>query len=178
MILKENSTHFKPAPEGVHNAVCVDVTPVKVYNTPWGEKEKFRLVWELEATMEDGRRFLVTKAYVPSIHPKSTLRKDLKAWRGRDFTPDELNAFDTEKIVGAPCQLVISHNEKDDQVYANIAAIMKADKNKKLTPSGKYVRVQDRDQKQNGNGKNGHVERLVDTSVMEEPEFASEEIPF
>lgn len=137
---------FTPAPEGTWNAVCVDVWPFYEESTPWGNKTKTRLTWELDAKMDDGRPFIVSKSYTVSLHEKSGLYKDLKSWRGgKAFTAEEIDAFDLENVLGKPCQLVVVHNEKDEAVYANIIAVLKADPAKALKPSGQYVRKQDRE---------------------------------
>lgn len=94
--------------------------------------------------MEDGRPFTVRKIYTASLHEKSNLHKDLKAWRGRPFTAEELAGFDLEKVLGAPCQVLVQHTEKDGSVWANVAAVMKAAPGPRLAPSGCYTRIKDR----------------------------------
>ena len=136
---------YTPAPEGLWPAVCVDVVDLGMVDGPWGSKHQCRVAWELAVTMADGRPFTANKRYNISLHEKSTLGKDLKAWRGRAFTADELAGFDLEKVIGAPCQLVITHTEKDGIVYGNVTAVMKADPKTRLTPTGKYIRVKDRE---------------------------------
>ena len=136
---------YTPAPEGMHAAVCVDVVDLGMLVGAFGEKHKCRLAWEIAAVMEDGRRFTTQKTYTVSLHEKSTLFKDLKAWRGRAFTAEELAGFDLEKVIGAPCQLVITHDESEGKTYANITAILKADPKNILKPSGKYIRAKDRE---------------------------------
>lgn len=157
MLLK--GSDFTPAPEGMFPAVCVDVVDLGVVDSAFGKKHKLKIVWEIDQTMENGQRFTVQKWYTASMHEKSTLAKDLKAWRGRGFSPEELKGFDPERIVGAPCQLVIVHTEKDGAVYANIQSILKAGTSK-LAPSGRYIRVKDRPDQKGApmtNGK-GHQE--------------------
>jgi hypothetical protein len=162
LVLKGND--FVPCPEGVHNAVCVDVIDLGMVPGQWGTKRKLRLVWETDAKDENGKNFTVRKQYTASMHEKATLAKDLKSWRGRAFTPEELKGFDVERIVGAPCQLVIVHNEHDGAVYANVQNIMKAGE-LKLRPSGNYVRVKDRppeqQQRQQGNGNGGEDDSAI-----------------
>lgn len=85
--------------------------------------------WEIhsdgdpELQMSDGRPFVISKRYTASLHSKSKLSIDLKSWRGRDFTPEERNAFDLRNILGVACLLSISHEEKNGNTYANIAGI-------------------------------------------------------
>jgi hypothetical protein len=139
---------FVPAPAGLHNAVCVDVVDKGLVDSQWGRRHKAQIVWEIAQLMEDGRPFTVRKMYTASLHEKSTLYKDLVAWRGKPFTAQELKGFDVENVVGTPCQVFVEHNERDGQIYANVRVVTKAPAGSKLTPSGHYVRVKDRQTEQ------------------------------
>ena len=100
-----------------------------------GEKKilhKVRIGWELPTEMrvfdkEKGEQPLVIdKEYTLSMNEKANLRKDLKSWRGKDFTEDEARSFDITKLIGAPCMLNIIHkpSKKDpSKVYEEIAGI-------------------------------------------------------
>ena len=140
---------FTPCPEYTGRAVCVDVTPPETVQTDWGPKDKFKLVFEVEAEREDGNRFAVwSRGYTVSLHEKSALRKDLKQWFGRDLNAQELSEFDTESLVGRPAFLVITHSEGNNgETYANIAAMTphKEAHGELLQPSGKFVRKKDRE---------------------------------
>ncbi len=143
-IIIKKGADFIPAPEGLWPAVCVDVIDLGMVDSRFGRKHKIRLVWEIDALMppENKERFTVRGLYTASLHEKANLRKLLKIWRTRDFTPEELEGFDIEKIIGAPCQLLIAQTEKEGTIYANVTALLKAVK--KLAPSGAYVRAKDR----------------------------------
>jgi hypothetical protein len=143
LIARGSDSKFVPPPEGMWNAVCVDVVDLGMIKDQWGEKHKCRIVWELSELMEDGRPFLASKQYTVSLHQKATLYKDLKSWRGRDFTTEEIKGFDLEKVLNAPCRIVITHVDVEDRTYGNVTAILKSDKIK-LQPSGTYIRVKDR----------------------------------
>lgn len=172
-LIAKSSGQFTPAPEGLWSAVAVDVVDLGVlkqeYNGKTRSVHKCRIAWEISEKMEDGRPFLIGKRYTLSLHPKASLHKDLKAWRGKAFTEEELKGFDLEKVIGAGCQLMIAHEEKDGTTYANIMAITRVSKTSALTPSGKYIRVQDRDAviaPASGNGGNNGP---VDDPFLEEP---------
>lgn len=139
---------YTPPPEGVWPAVCVDVVDLGIVTGQFGEKHKCRIVWEISESMDDGRPFTASKMYSVSLHEKSSLRKDLRSWRGKAFTAEELNGFDVEKVLGAQCQLVITHEEKDGIVYGNVTAVMKADRRHPLRASGEYIRFKDRPENQ------------------------------
>ena len=51
----------------------------------------------------------ISPRYTASLNVKSVLRRDLSAWRGRDFTQAELEEFNLRNIVGAPCLLQVIH---------------------------------------------------------------------
>ena len=171
MILKR--TEFVPAPEGVHNAVCVDFVDLGIVNGQFGPKAMVKIVWEVEALMKDGRPFTVQKRYSASLHERSSLSQDLKGWRGKPFTADEAKAFDTEKLIGQPCQLVVTHNEHEGSVYANVDNVLKAG-DKRLQPSGKYVRQKDRPTDQQDRKAAGPANRVANYN----PAATAEEIPF
>lgn len=93
---------------------------------------KVRIGWELPTELkvfnpDKGEQPLViSKEYTLSMHEKSNLRKDLKSWRGKDFSEEEAKAFDITKLVGAPCMLNIIHTPgKSDAsvMYQQISGI-------------------------------------------------------
>src|SRR3990170_816407 len=146
-LIAKSSGNFTPAPEGLWPAVCVDVVDLGQVKQVWNGKEKSahkcRIVWEISELMASGKPFIVSKRYTLSLHEKAQLHKDLKTWRGQAFTPEELEGFDIEKVLGKPCNLVIVHTEKDGMVYGNVQTVMRA-KGVPLVSCGTYVRVKDR----------------------------------
>jgi len=66
----------------------------------------------------------VSKRYTRSLAEKAALRADLISWRGREFTPDELNSFDLKNILGAWAMLSIAKSSnKNGKEYTNIANV-------------------------------------------------------
>ena len=151
IIAKKPESNFTPCPEGLHQAVCVDVVDLGLKDGPYGEKHKVELRWQTDE-IEDTKRFQLRKWYTLSLHEKSNLRKDLECWRGRKFTEAELGGFDLEKLIGINCQLQVIHNITDDgKTYDNIQAIVPHNvKLPKIAPQD-YTREQDRAKSQ-GNG--------------------------
>jgi hypothetical protein len=146
---------YTPAPAGVHQAVCCDVVDLGLVETEWqgsrSTKHKVRLVWQIDALMDDGRPYTVSSRYTASLHEKSRLRADLQSWRGRPFTAEELAAFDLEKLLGAGCLLNIVHTARNGRSYADIVAIMPLPKQTpKLAVSADYIRQQDRQPEASG----------------------------
>lgn len=147
IIAKYNRKEYVPAPEGLQQAVCVDVVDRGLEDTPWGQKPKIDIRWQSEhINPENGNPFLVVKKYTLSLHEKANLRQHLESWRGRKLSNEELESFDLEKLLGVNCQLQIAHNAADEgRAYANVQAIVPQGKGTtKLIPID-YVRVQDRE---------------------------------
>ena len=65
----------------------------------------------------------ISKSYTVSLHEKAGLRKDLAAWRGRDFTDDEAKAFDVSKLLGAYCMVNVTTSETNGKTYSNVAGL-------------------------------------------------------
>ena len=141
---------FAPCPEFSGRAVCVDVTPLKEYETEYGVKQKFKFAFEIE--LQDDSRdpvqpwVVFTKPMVPSLHEKAALTKFLKDWFGRKLTDQENKSLDLESMIGRPASLVIGHELSADgnKTYANIKLIMAHKAGEPLAASGLWVRLQDR----------------------------------
>ncbi len=145
----QSNKPFEAHPEYTGPAVCVDVTPLKTVPTDYGPKEQFRLVFETPELRDDGRPYLVwSRGFTPSLGEKAALRSFLRQWFGRDLSAQELAELDTETLIGRTAHLVIVHNEgRGGETYANIGLIRPDKTGSKLAPSGKYVRVKDRQDK-------------------------------
>jgi len=152
----KKGSDFAPHPEtdNLVKAVIVDRTPLKKVQSEFGEREVFRLVYETEVTDDDGKRLCIwSRPYTPSLNPKANLRKDLKKILGREMTAAEEDEFDVDGLVGFGVKLMVGHEEgKDGKVYAVITALAPDKDKTPLKPSGKYVRVQDREEKPGASG--------------------------
>jgi hypothetical protein len=51
------------------------------------------------------------------------LRRDLAAWRGKDFTEEEAKAFDVSKLIGAFCMINVTTSETNGKTYSNVAGL-------------------------------------------------------
>lgn len=150
---KSNSVSTPP-PAGNHVARCVRVIDLGVQrddSPQFGVKiqHKLMLTWELPTEThvfkeENGPEpFHVSTEYTVFLSEKSNLRKDLESWRGRPFTPDELDAFDVGKLLGAPCLLNVVHKiAKNGNTYGNVKGITPMPKGMQcpsaITPLVKY----------------------------------------
>ena len=145
MKIKSNNSNFEPCPEYTGRAVCVDSTPLKKQQSQFGERDVFKLVMETLIEREDGSRFCAwSRNFTPTLNEKANLRKFLRGWFGRDLTKAEMDDFDTESLIGKSAQIVVVHEHKDGETYANIVACTPDKATEPLKPSGKYVRVKDR----------------------------------
>ena len=107
MIVSENATaSFTPCPAGIHLAACKRVIDLGTVTEEYqGETKTARKVvigFEIlsdEHRREDGSAYVLSKRYTLSLHEKSALRRDLAAWRGRDFTSEGLRGFEDANII-------------------------------------------------------------------------------
>jgi hypothetical protein len=135
---------YAPAPEGVHQAVAVDVIDLGLVKSAFADEKtgqpkfqhKINVVWQIAELRDDGKRFQLYKRYTLSLHEKAALRHDLESWRGRAFTEDELRGFDVETIIGANCFVNVQHRKSLDgtKTYANVVSVMPVPKTLKLPP--------------------------------------------
>jgi hypothetical protein len=135
----KETSDFKPHPEGIHPAICLDVIDLGMVKTEYqGEHRivpKLKLVFESEQKTDDGRNCTISKNFTASLHPKARLAEFLGKWRGRPVLPGE--SIDLGKLIGVCCTLVISHQQNfAGKTYASIDAISKP--TKKLNASGGY----------------------------------------
>jgi hypothetical protein len=154
IIVKDSGGNYPPCPEGLHQAVCVDVVDLPDQETAFGVKDMIQITWQtedIEGQDKDGnltgksQRYLVFRRYNASLNKKSSLYKDLVAWRGRKFTLEELAGFDVEKLIGANCQIQVAHNAKDGGgFYANVQAVVPLSRNANKIQARDFTRKRDR----------------------------------
>lgn len=157
----KSTSNTTPAPHGTHVARCCRVIDLGLQfdKGQFGERiqHKLMLTWELPEEKhifkpENGEEpFHVSKEYTVSLGEKATLRKDLEAWRGRAFTPQELEGFHVGKLLGAACLLNVIHvDKKGGGVKAKVAGISPMPKSMKcpdaITPFVQYEVEQGRDE--------------------------------
>ena len=130
---KTGGSKFEPIEEGLYPALCVSIAGIGVQETPWGDKEKLVMTfeipsiereWEKDGEVTKGRAH-ISSTFTCSLASKAKLREILESWRGQAFTPEELKGFDLSAILGKSCQVLIKHTHKDDKTYANIREVLK-----------------------------------------------------
>jgi hypothetical protein len=156
--MPQSGGDFAPTPAGNFVGRCFRLIDLGTQITKTGEfagksNHKIRIEFELFGETEDGTPMTITidgkelpmaisKEYTLSMHEKSTLRKELGSWRGKQFADDsEAVNFDITKLVGAYAMVNIAHRTNDKgKVNANIANLSplpSALKNAKPAPVNK-----------------------------------------
>jgi len=130
--------NFKRVPPGAYIGRCYSLIDLGTQLTTgqYGEKmqHKIRIGWELFGEDENGQPLTIdvdgqempltiTKSYTVSLHEKSGLRRDLAAWRGKDFTDEEAKGFDVSKLIGAYCMVNCTVSESNGKTYTNVAGL-------------------------------------------------------
>lgn len=122
---------FKKVPPGAHFAICnmvVDCGLQEGFNKK--PQRKVYIRWEVPDERveyeKDGQHHegpcSIGSLYTLSLSEKANLRKTLENWRGKPFTPQELQGFDITKVLGTCCQIMVTHS--DDGKYANVTGVM------------------------------------------------------
>lgn len=181
---------FTPAPEGVHQAVCVDVIDLGMLKSAFLDdktgqpkfQHKVNIVWQIDELRDDGKRFQLYKRYTLSLGDKANLRHDLESWRGKAFTFDELAGFDVETVKCANCLVNVQHKKSADgtKTYANVVSVMPLIKGMvKLQPKD-YVRPEPPATATTASGREPGEETGSATEMPDtiDRELTDEDIPF
>lgn len=133
--------NIKHMEDGTYLAVCCGMVDLgAVYNKRYDKyQDKVMLLWEIpgetiEINGKEEPRILSAR-YTATLGSQGNLRRDLVAWRGKEFTEDELEGFKLQNVVGSSCFLNIQNNKAEDgKVYTNVVGVMALPKG---TPKGK-----------------------------------------
>ena len=140
-IAKDNGGgNFKRVPSGAFIGRCYSLIDLGTQRSEgqFGVKDqhKIQIGWELFGEDDEGNPLTVEfegktmpmtikKSYTVSLHEKAALRRDLAAWRGKDFTDDEAKALDVTKLIGAYCMVNVTTSENNGKTYSNVAGLTK-----------------------------------------------------
>lgn len=125
---------FEQPPVGTYPARCIKIIDLGTQKGEWQGKANFKrqvvVGWELPTELMTegdyvGKPFVVSKFYTASLGEKANLRKDLQNWRGREFTPEELAGFESKAILGKPCMLSLTANDKGKTRVTGVMAMPK-----------------------------------------------------
>ena len=145
IVVKEpDQKEFEHPEDGQYIGVIADVIDLGEVETGWGVKPRVRIVYLLDANDSEGNPFRVVSTYTARLHEKANLRKALKQILGADVS----GQFDLEELLGINNQLVVTTTQKDDKIYTNIVAILKAPKGSpRMAIPDDFVRFQDKQKK-------------------------------
>tara|TARA_R110000868_G_scaffold19513_1_gene83949 strand:- start:7583 stop:8230 length:648 start_codon:yes stop_codon:yes gene_type:complete len=127
---------FTPVAPGMHLARCYRIVDMGTQKTEFQGQtkhlQKVMLQFEVHGEDDNGKPLVtakgepmsISKNFTLSLAEKATMRKDLQAWRGREFTPEELRGFELKNVLGAWAMITASkavgNNGKE---YTNIVSI-------------------------------------------------------
>lgn len=126
---------FKPVPPGSHLARCYRIIDLGTQKTTFNGESKFikKVMFQFEVHSEDddgplktdkGEPMSISKNYTLSLSDKAVLRADLEAWRGREFTREELQGFELKNVLGAWCLITVTRaTGNDGREYTNITGV-------------------------------------------------------
>ena len=132
---------FEIPEEGQYLAVVADVVDLGPVATNFGVKARVQITWLLDAFDSEGNQFRIAEFFNKSLHEKASLRKRIKSITGIDPT----GTFDMETMLGTNSLIVIEHNEGDKRTYANVVAVLKAPKGRRLEVPADFERRIDKD---------------------------------
>lgn len=130
LIAKSNGEKLPPIEEGTYQAICTGIIDLGLQKSEKYEKTypKIMIMWsfptETIKVKEEELPRVISKEYTNSLGDKSNLTRDLQAWRGKNFTQEELNGFNLTNVLNVPCLMQIIHDEKNGNTYPKISSIM------------------------------------------------------
>lgn len=134
-LVAKDSGDFVSVLPGMHLARCYRIIDLGTQRSEYMGKEKYlaKIMIQFEVhgenengqpmVTQDGRPLSIAKSFTLTLAEKSTLRKDLQMWRGKEFTADELRGFELKNVLGAWAMLTVTHTESNGKTYTNIAGI-------------------------------------------------------
>lgn len=128
---KGSDSKFRPHPEGMFLAQCVDVIDLgeKVEDYAGQPKKlshKCALVFRTgEQNPETNDLIDIAGEYTVSMSEKANLRKMLETWRGKAYGEDELDDVPLDKLEGNWAQITVDQKVSSNQRrYARIIGVM------------------------------------------------------
>lgn len=128
-----STSDFVPVPTGLHLARCYEIIDFGTQQGEWQGQPKFTrkvmFKWEVHSEDEQGKPTVtgkgepmsISKNYTLSLSENARLRQNLRSWRGREFTTEELKAFEIKNVLGAWCMLsIIKTTGKNGKEYTNV----------------------------------------------------------
>lgn len=121
---------YPPIEAGSYRAICYGIVVEGTFLNPFSQREqtKVRFLWELpdERILKDGKDLprAISEEYTLTLGEQGKLRPMLESWRGKQFTQEELEGFDIENVLKAPCLITTMVGiSKQGREYASITAV-------------------------------------------------------
>ena len=138
IVKSEGNSDIPQLEPGVYQGIASQIIDLGIQeNSMFGKQQRkgiivWNIIGETIKVKDEELPRVISKEYTLSLGEKSTVRKDLEAWRGRIFTEEELQGFDLKNILNVPCQLqLIQKDGSNGKSYTNIASIMSMPKGMK-----------------------------------------------
>ena len=119
---------------GSYPAKCLAVIDLGVqrsFSEDGEPKRRMALYFEIDRKIEvgsmSGKNFRLGKIFTASLHPKSSFRKTLIAWAGKDpvITKNGQPDFDVEKLIGKLALVSVINEKRPDRTVSLISAVSK-----------------------------------------------------
>jgi hypothetical protein len=133
----DSGKKFKLVPQGVHLARCYRIIDLgtQSFLIQGEQKTNRKVLIQFEVHGEDefgnpmvtdnGDPMVIGRNYTLSLGEMAALRKHLQIWRGREFTPKELEGFQLQNLLDQWARIsVINTTGNDGRTYANIDSVM------------------------------------------------------
>ena len=163
---------FEQPPTGTHIARCIKVIDIGTQKGEYQGQANIRrqciIGFELSNELMTegdykGKPFVTSRFYTASLSEKANLRKDLENWRGRAFTEEELKGFESKNILGKPCMLSLTENDKHKVRITGIMALPKGAEVPSQVNSSVYFSLDEFNQ-QTFDGLSEGIKRLIKAS--------------
>lgn len=130
LIAKGSDAKYKSHPEGQFVAQCVDAIDLgeKVETfpgTPDKLVHKCALVFRTgEKNEQTGDYIDIAREFTVSMGEKANLRKFLEQWRGKPYTPEQIDeGVPLHRLAGNPALITVAHKVSGQgRTYANLTA--------------------------------------------------------
>ncbi len=125
--------NFQQLSAGTHIARCYQLVDIGTHHGEYQGQPTIRnqmiVRWEVpgETIEVEGvpKPMIASKFYTNSLGEKANLRKDLVAWRGREFSTEELMKFDLMAILGVPCMITVAHTPEGKAKVVGVSGLPK-----------------------------------------------------
>lgn len=111
---------FQPVPPGIHLAICLYVADIGIQPGNFGPKSRLLFTFETPGLLApDGKPMTISRRFGKNLSEKGQLRPFLTSWLGQPLS----GQLDLAQFAGKAAQLVVSHTQNADKVFANIQAV-------------------------------------------------------